>query len=152
MADELMAEMQALKDYVDITKMDKAKMKSAAALAADAMKPTTKFLADLDDMLWDQLKNVANTYIDKIGVADLHPTVGDVDYTATDVDQYLSGFTGVDPDYKKKLKAKPRLLNLIKKEFTQEEQAKMVGNPFLLVLLQLLGPLVIEWIKNWLSK
>lgn len=145
-------EMQALADYVDITKMDKAKAKSAVALGADAMKPTTKFLADLDDMLWDQLKNVANLYIDKLGVQDTHPTVGDVNYTAADVEMYLSTFSGVDAEVRKTLKKKPKLLNLVKSNFTEAEQAKLVGNPVLIALLSMFGPLIIEWIKNWLSK
>jgi len=145
-------EMQALADYVDITKMDKAKVKSAITLAADGMKPTTKFLLDLDDTMWDQLKNVAIIFIDKIGVTDTHPTVGDVNYTAADVEMYLSTFSGVDAEVRKALKKKPKLLNLVKSNFTEAEQAKLVGNPVLIALLSMFGPLIIEWIKNWLSK
>ncbi len=145
-------EMQALADYVDITKMDKAKVKSAIALAADGMKPTTKFLLDLDDTMWDQLKNVAIIFIDKLGVQDIHPTVGDVNYSVADVETYLKGFQGVDNKVRTKLRSNPKLLNRLKNDFTEAEQAKLVGNPFLIALLSAFGPLIIEWIKNWLSK
>jgi len=145
-------EMQALADYVDITKMDKAKVKSAITLAADGMKPTTKFLLDLDDTMWDQLKNVAIIFIDKIGVTDTHPTVGDVNYSVADVETYLKGFQGVDNKVRTKLRSNPKLLNRLKNDFTEAEQAKLVGNPFLIALLSAFGPLIIEWIKNWLSK
>lgn len=138
----------------DPAKIDKAKLKSAVSLAMDAMKPATTWPANIDDMMYDQLKTVASTYIDKLGVADGGPvTVGsDIEYTAGDVDAYLGTFSGVNDEVRKKLRKKPKLLNLVKTEFTAAEQAKLVGNPFLIGLLSIFGPLIIEWIKNWLSK
>lgn len=76
----------------------------------------------------------------------------DVVYTAADVDTYLSGFDGVSAEVKRRLKKKPRLLNLIKKEFSHDEQVKIVGNPFLIALLSIFGPMILEFIKNWLTK
>jgi hypothetical protein len=57
-----------LKDALDVSKIDKPKLKSAVSLAADACKPATKLPADLDDKGWDMLKDAANVLIDKIGV------------------------------------------------------------------------------------
>lgn len=147
-------EMRSLLSIFDPAKIDKAKLKSAVALAADAMKPSTTFLADLDDMLWDQLKNVANMFIDKLGVADGGKvTVGDSEgFTAADVAAYLGTFSVIAPEAKEALKKKPRLMKLLKEEFTAEQQAKIVGNPFLIGLISIFGPLIVEWIKNWLSK
>jgi hypothetical protein len=45
-----------LKDALDVSKIDKPKLKSAVSLAADACKPATKLPADLDDKGWDMLK------------------------------------------------------------------------------------------------
>jgi hypothetical protein len=56
------------RDAFDADKIDKPKLKSAASLAADAMKPATKLPADIDDAGWDMLKDAANKLIDSIGV------------------------------------------------------------------------------------
>lgn len=149
--------MEALSDLFDLFDpklMDKAMVKSGLGTAINGMKPSTKFFADLDDMLWDQLKNVINTFVDNIGlVKDAPLTVGAGEvYTAADVDAYLATFGNVDGEVKKKLRKKPQLLKLVKEEFTAQEQAKLVGNPFLIGLLSIFGPLIVGWIKNWLSK
>jgi hypothetical protein len=137
---------------LDLKLMDKVKVKAGAAQAIDGLKPATKFFADLDDMLWDQLKNVLNTFIDKLGVVE-PLTVGDAEvFTKADVDAFLGTFDSVDAEVKKTLRKKPKLLKLVKEEFTAQEQAKLVGNPILIGLLSIFGPLVIQFLKDWLSK
>ena len=149
--------MEAFLDMIslfDPKLMDKAMVKSGLGTAINGMKPSTKFFADLDDMLWDQLKNVINTFVDNLGVTKDAPlTVGAGEsFTAADVDAYLGTFDGVDPEVKKALRKKPRLLKLVKEEFTAQEQAKLVGNPFLIGLLSIFGPMILDFIKQWLSK
>ena len=95
--------MEALSDLFNLFDpklMDKAMVKSGLGTAINGMKPSTKFFADLDDMLWDQLKNVINTFVDNLGVTKDAPlTVGAGEsFTAADVDAYLGTFDGVDPD------------------------------------------------------
>lgn len=137
----------------DWSKVNREEVKAAVAKLIDAMKPATTWPGNFDDLMWDQLKGVVNTYIDKIGVKDTGPvTVGDVEYKASDVTAYLGGFKNVHPEVHKKLREKPRMLNLVKTRFTEAEQAKLVGNPFLIGLLSIFGPLIVEWIKKWLSK
>lgn len=150
-------DMQAITGFLDIlkidmSKVDKAKMKSGTSLCLDAMKPATTLPGDIDDLGWDLLKNAVNGLIDRNGVAEDHVTVGDTPITATDVDKYLSTFSGVDAEVREKLRGKPKTLKLLKERFTAQEQAKLVGNPVLIALLTMFGPLIIDFIKHLLSK
>lgn len=150
-------QLEALSDLLNLFDpklMDKAMVKAGLGTAINGMKPSTKFFADLDDMLWDQLKNVINAFVDKFGVVTVEPlAVGDGEvYTVADVDAYLGTFDSVDAEVKKTLRKKPKLLKLVKEEFTIQEQAKLVGNPFLIGLLSIFGPLILDFIRSWLSK
>lgn len=138
----------------DVTKINKALLKEGVGKCLDSIKPATTWPMNFDDVLYDQLKTVVGTYIDNLGVQDTAPlTVGAAEeYTAADVDVYLGTFSGVNDEVRQKLRKKPRLLKLVKEEFTAQEQAKLVGNPFLIGLLSIFGPMIIEFIKNWLSR
>lgn len=135
----------------DLTKIDKPKMKSSVSLGLDAMKPATTWPANFDDTLYDQLKDVCNKFIDNLGVKDSGPvTVGDV--SEADVDAYLGKFPSVNEEVRQKLRKRPRTLKTLQENFTAEEQARLVGNPFLIGLLTIFGPMIVELIKKWLSK
>lgn len=142
----------------DPAKIDKALMKEGLGKCIDSLKPATTWPMNFDDAMYDQLKNIAYTYVDQLAVVrtDNGPmVVGDstfVEYTDVDVDAYLNTFSGVDAEVRNKLRRKPRTLRLVKEEFTAQEQAKLVGNPFLIGLLMVFGPLIVEWIKKLLSK
>jgi hypothetical protein len=137
----------------DLAKMNKELFKQGTGLQLDAIKPIIP--GTIDDMLYDQLKVVVNKHIDNLGVKETGPlVVGDAEDTfdGTDVDAYLNTFSGVDPEVRSEMRRKPRLVGMMRKNFTAQEQARIVGNPFLLGLLSIFGPLVIEWIKNWLAR
>lgn len=138
----------------DWAKVDKAKMKSGVALCLDALKPATTWPGDFDDTLFDMLKGVVNTYIDKSGVTDGgHVTVGAAEVlTAEKVNEYLGSFATLAPETKKVLRSKPQLVTFLKSNFTEAEQAKIMGNPIIISLLSIFGPLVLDLIKKWLSK
>lgn len=139
----------------DPSKIDKALMREGLSKCIDSLKPATTWPMNFDDAMYDQLKNIANTYVDQLATVktDNGPmVVGDAVYTAEDVDAYLNTFSGVDAEVRAKLRRKPRTLRLVKEEFTAQEQAKLVGNPFLIGLLTVFGPLIVEWIKKLLSK
>lgn len=141
----------------DFTKLNKPMAKSAISSGIDSLKGTTTWVADIDDMMWDQLKNICVGLVDKIGVQDVAPpgpvTVGaEPEMTAGDVDAFLSTFDGVNDQVREKLRKHPGRLKLVKENFTLDEQKKLVGNPFLIGLLTILGPVIIEWIKKLLSK
>ena len=135
----------------DISKIDRPLAKEGVSKLLDSLKPVLTLPFNLDDKGIDLLKDAALRVIDNLGT--VHAAeVGDVVYTSADVDSYLGGFTGVTDPVREKLRKKPHLLNLLKKKFTEEEQKKIVGNPFLIGLLSIFGPMIIEFIKNWLSK
>ena len=132
-------------------KIDKAKAKSAVDIGLDALKPATTWPGNFDDTLYDQLKEVVNKSIDKLGVQDTGPiTVGDV--SEADVDAYLGKFPAVNEEVRQKLRKRPRTIKVIQDNFSEVEQAKLVGNPFLISLLAIFGPVIVELIKRWLAK
>lgn len=140
----------------DFSKVNKAFIKEGLSKITEGMKPGTTWPLNLDDVMYDQLNKAIVTYIDNLGVKspwDGALTVGDgVEGRVTDVPTYLSKFTVVAPEAKRAFKRQPKLLGLMQQEFTAAEQAKIVGNPFLIGLLSIFGPMIIEFIKNWLSR
>ncbi len=108
---------------------------------------------NFDDAMYDQLKVIVNARIDAVSNPwDGAITVGAVEGRVTDVPTYLSKFSVIAPETKKALRKEPKLLGLLQQEFSSEQQAKIVGNPFLIGLLSIFGPMIVEFIKNWLSK
>lgn len=140
----------------DFSKMDKAKEKSAIDLAVSGMKGTTTWPADLDDTLvWDNIATALRAMIDKItGVTDDQPLVGaEAPVTMGEINEFFSS-TGLDKgsEVGKTLLRHPRAVGLLKANFTESEQRQLVGNPFLIGLLTILGPLVLDLLKAWLAK
>lgn len=151
-------EVKAITDLLDFlkpdwSKVDKAKLKSAADLFADAMKPATTWPGDWDDSLWDMLKDVVVKYI--TGMQDGgHVVVGAAgDVSIADVNEFFS-YTKLDKksEVGKKLLRNTKAIGLLQANFTQAEQAQVVGNPILIALLTIFGPLVLDLIKAWLAK
>jgi hypothetical protein len=157
-----------LKDALDVSKIDKPKLKSAVSLAADACKPATKLPADLDDKGWDMLKDAANVLIDKIGVQE-PITVGaagdDIvlsakEYTVADVDSLLASMPAGTVDAKccRMLRKHPEAMKKLyatRKDgtpvFTEEQRNRVVGNPLLLQLLIAFAPTIISFILKLLG-
>jgi hypothetical protein len=157
-----------LKEAVDLSKINKPKLKSAVSLACDAGKEGTKLPADFDDKMWDMLADILHKQIDRLGVQDAGPiTVGagreyveaSREFDAVATDAFL-GTCNCAEDRKAKVRGKKRIMKTLyatdkatnAEVFTDDERRKVVeGFPFLL-LLQLFGPLIIDLIKEWLSK
>lgn len=135
----------------DWSKVNKSDVKAGVGQIINSMKNATTWPGNFDDALLDMLKSAVDKFIDGINQP-VPLVVGDAVFTAADVDTYLSGFPNVSDEVRAKLKKRPRTLGLLKSNFTQAEQAKIVGNPFLLGLLSILGPMILEFLKNWLSR
>lgn len=157
-----------LKEAVDLSKIDKAKWKSAATTFCEGGKPGTKLPADFDDTMWDMLANAMHKMIDKLGVQSDGPlTVGAADsymessreFSATEVEGFLASCQCSD-ERKARVRGSKRIMKTLyatdkatnKEVFTDDERRKVVGAFPWLMLIQLLGPLVIDLIKKWLSK
>lgn len=153
-------EMQTITSLLDFlkpdwAKADKAKLKSGGALVIDGMKPATTWPADFDDTLWEQLKNIVNGLVDKIGVADpAHVTVGaDAPVSMAEVNEFFSVMQlDKSSEVGKQLMRHPKAVGILRANFTEAEQRQLVGNPFLIGLLTILGPLVLDLLKAWLAK
>lgn len=140
----------------DPSKIDKAKMKSGVGLVIDSMKPATTWPGDVDDAAWDQIKNVVIAQIDKMGEPNAGPVVMGAErtYTVGDANEYLNGFMNgtVNEEARKYLMRHPNTVGLLKGNFTDAQQAKIVGSPFLMMLLTTFGPMIVQWIIQFLSK
>jgi hypothetical protein len=159
--------MNLLKEAVDLSKVDKAKLKSAVITACDGMKPATKLPADFDDKAWDMLATFLHQQIDRLGVQE-PITVGasdDIvlatkDFTAADADEFLADMpAGSYPDKSARmLRAHPEVMKKLyatRKDgtriFSEEQKHRIVGNPFLLQLLIAFAPTIIRFILKLLG-
>jgi hypothetical protein len=156
-----------LKEALDLSKVDKAKLKSAVVSACDAMKPATKLPADFDDKAWDMLADLLHKQIDKLGVQDAGPiTVGagreyvesSREFSAAEVEGFLAS-CNCDESRKARVRGSKRIMKTLYATdkatgadvFTDDERRKVVGAFPWLMLIQLFGPLIIDLIKRWLS-
>lgn len=156
----------------DISKIDKPKAISGSSDLIDSLKPCQSWIGNLDDTMLDRFKAIVADRINAIGVkADgedsgaltvgavemlegpLAAPVPDENYTAADIDSYLNSLgVSVPGETRSKLKRRPKTLNIIKSQFTAEQQAKLVGNPFLIGLLTMFGPHIVKWLIDMLSR
>ncbi len=150
----------------DISKIDKPKAISGSNDMLDAFKPCQTWIGNLDDTMLDRLKVVIADRINAIGVKSdsggevmvgaapkLSAPIPDVSYTAQDVDAYLNSFgLAIPGETRSKLKRRPKTLNILKSQFTAEQQAKVVGNPFLIALLTTFGPYIVKWILDFINR
>lgn len=156
----MQAEMQSVADLLaflkpDMTKLDKAKAKSAIGLAIDALKPTTTWPGDLDDKLvWDNLALGLIAAVDRVSSTDPHvPTVGDAPVDMVAVNEFFSAVSlDKSSEVGKMLLKHPKAIKLLQENFSVSEQRQVVGNPFLITLLTILGPIVLDVIKAWLAR
>lgn len=155
------AEMQSVADLLaflkpDFTKLDKAKAKSAIGLGIDAVKPTTTWPGDLDDKLvWDNLGTALIAAVDRVSSTDPHaPTVGaEAPMDMAAINEFFSAAQlDKSSEVGKALLRHPNAVRLLQANFTVEEQRQVVGNPFLIALLTILGPIVLDVIKAWLAR
>lgn len=72
-------------------------------------------------------------------------TVGEI--STGEVSQYLSQFSNVSAETQEILRANPHLVRRLQK-FSKEDQEKIVGNPLLLLALQILLPILFQFLLN----
>jgi hypothetical protein len=157
-----------LKDALDLSKIGKPEWKSAATSFCLGGKKGTKLPGDFDDQMWDMLEGILHKQIDRLGVQDGAPiTVGAApeyvesarEFSASEVDAFLASCQ-CDESRKARVRGSKRIMKVLHATdkatgadvFTDDERRKVVGAFPWLMLIQLLGPLVIDLIKRWLSK
>jgi len=135
----------------DTSKLDKAAFKKWIISGAQLLEPAVITPGNLDKvLLFDNLEKLTeplfNQFIDELN----NPTplvVGDVPVSAGEVSMYLAKFPGVSAETQQILRDNPKLIRRLSK-FSEEDQAMIVGNPFLLLALQTLLPLLFEFLLN----
>jgi len=133
----------------DITKIDKAAFKKWVISGAQLLEPAVITPGNLDKiLLFDNLEKLIDPIFNQLLEEAHQPlVVGDVVVTTGDVSQYLSKFSSVPEETQQILRDNPKLIRRLSK-FSEEDQKMIVGNPFLLLALQTLLPLLFEFLLN----
>lgn len=134
----------ALKDYIgfDASKLDKAALRKWLVEGAKILEPAVITPLNLDKYFFDNLESLVEKLIKQ--ESENGPlVVGDAEVTAADVSTYLATFANAPAKSQQILKDNPRLLKKLQR-FSREDQEKIVGNPLLLMALQLLIPFLFE--------
>lgn len=134
----------------DTTKLDKVAFKKWLLSGAQLLEPAVITPGNLDKvLLFDNLEKLSdsifNQFVEEINNGPL--IVGEVAATAGEVSQYLSKFSSVPEETQAILRDNPKLIRRLSK-FSEEDQQMIVGNPFLLLALQTLLPLLFEFLLN----
>jgi hypothetical protein len=147
----------------DLTKVDKARLKSAADQALESFRPAVSSAVAL---LINPLKDVLYSLIDKIGVQGpiVVGAAGDDyvesprEFSVADIDAFTTA-AGVSPERARYMRTRPRIMKVLHAKdkngnevFTDDDRVRVaVGFPWLMII-QILGPIIINLILKWLGK
>jgi len=135
----------------DATKLDKAAFKKWAVSGAQLLEPSIITPGNLDKVLFfDNLEKLIDPLFKQLVDELNNPTplvVGESPVSAADVSNYLGKFSDVPDETKQILRDNPKLIKRLAK-FNEEEQKMIVGNPLLLLALQVLIPMLFELFLN----
>lgn len=144
----------------DVTKLDKVAFRKWLVEGARLLEPPIVTPFNVDKFVFDNLDMLIGKIIDQLGVEKplvvgaASPgeflLVGEAPVSQGDVIAYLSQFPAASAEVQQMLKAKPYLVRRLQK-FTKEEQELIVGNPFLLLALQVLLPILFKLLLNRFS-
>lgn len=135
----------------DATKLDKAAFKKWAVSGAQLLEPAIITPGNLDKVLFfDNLEKLIDPLFKQLVDELNNPTplvVGEAPVSAADVSNYLGKFSDVPDETKQILRDNPKLIKRLAK-FNEKEQKMIVGNPLLLLALQVLIPMLFELFLN----
>lgn len=141
----------------DASKLDKVAFRKWIVDGAKLLEPpiitpmnVDKFLFDNLDMmigkLIDQFQNEGPLVVGATAPGDFLLS-GESPVSQGDVVAYLAGFPGAPAESHQILKDNPHLVRRLQK-FSKSEQELIVGNPLLLLALQVLLPLLFQFLLN----
>lgn len=134
-----------LKDYIsfDASKLDRTKLKAWVIDGAKLLEPPIITPFNIDKQFFDNLDWLVDALIKQAVTPNGPLVVGDAEVTAADVSAYLGTFANAPAESQKILTDNPRLIRKLQK-FSREDQEKIVGNPLLLMALQILLPFLFK--------
>jgi hypothetical protein len=139
----------------DLTKIDREKLKHGIRDFGDALKPAASMPFDVDDRLIDGAVNVLFNLLDSVnadGEGDDEVIVmGAKNYTKRDATAYMKKFDNVDERCRKMLEKYPQTIETLER-LSPPNQEKVMASPFLLNLLVIFGPMILQWIIDRLGK
>lgn len=139
----------ALKDYIgfDSSKLDKVALRKWLVDGAKILEPAVITPLNLDKYFFDNLESMVEKLIKQ--EAEKGPlVVGDsAEVSVSEFNTYLGTFPNISAESKRILSDNPKLIRKLQK-FSREDQEKIVGNPMLLMMLQLLLPFLFKLFFN----
>lgn len=140
----------------DASQLDKVKFRQWLVEGVKLLEPAIITPGNIDKYLFDNLEGLFQRLIDSIAAQDGKLIVGtegdfmlagELPVSAVELSQYLAGFAMLSAESEEMLRANPRLIRRLK-QFSRTDQEMIVGNPLLLMALQVLLPLLFQLLFN----
>ncbi|MBL8822171.1 MAG: hypothetical protein JNJ77_06245 [Planctomycetia bacterium] len=144
----------------DASLLDKVKLRRWLVEGAQLLEPAIITPGNIDKLLFDHLDDVFQRIVDAIASSEGTLLVGsdgdlllagELPVSAAELSQYLASFANLPEASREILKEHPRLMRRLQ-QFSRADQELIVGQPFLLIALQLLLPLLFQLLFNRFRK
>ena len=140
----------------DASQLDKVKLRQWLVEGVRLLEPAIITPGNIDKFLFDNLEGLFQRVIDSIAAQDGTLVVGsegdfiltgELPVSSVELSQYLASFPGLSAESSEILRAHPRLIRRLK-QFARKDQEMIVGNPLLLIALQVLLPILFQLLFN----
>lgn len=140
----------------DPTKIDKLALRKWLVQGAGLLEPAVITPGNFDKLFFDNLDSLIEKLINQaaqengvlvVGTAGEISISGEHEVTQGELSTYLATFTNAPQESQDILRKNPKLVRRLQK-FSKEDQQMIVGNPFLLMALQVLLPIIFQFLMN----
>lgn len=140
----------------DASQLDKVKLRQWLVDGIKLLEPAIITPGNVDKYFFDNLDGLFQRLIDSIAAQDGTLVVGhegnfvlagEQPVSHQELNQYLESFPGLPIASSEIVRANPRLIRRLK-QFSRKDQELIVGNPLLLVALQVLLPILFQLLFN----
>lgn len=140
----------------DASQLDKVKFRQWLVEGVKLLEPAIITPGNIDKFLFDNLEGLFQRLIDSIAAQDGTLVVGsegdfilagELPVSAQELSQYVASFSNISGESREILQTHPRLIRRLK-QFSRADQEMIVGNPLLLIALQVLLPMLFQLLFN----
>jgi hypothetical protein len=140
----------------DASQLDKVKFRQWLVEGVKLLEPAVITPGNIDKFLFDNLEGLFQRLIDSIAAQDGALVVGsegdfilagELPVSNQELSQYLASFPGLSVEASEIVRSNPRLIRRLK-QFARKDQELIVGNPLLLIALQVLLPMLFQLLFN----